>query len=415
MGFQYHLPTTLGNNASCRAFYDVKEALKTAGWTVASSGDGLAAFSAVGDVIVVRGDGAGGVNDRAWVRLVPHAGSTFEIILQAIAGFTAASITVITQRWKVSAAAGFTGGAPNATTAPSATDEFEIYGGGTDAAPTGEGSWNGQSNSTLDAAGEHLVVGVIEDQAPSRFCFGYVQDFSPFLCRGGLMIDQCQLNQVPINGLTDALPYVFYQAGLSILDRAPFGERELDEPASTEGPVARMTALDADYEACEIQPFMTADVYQDISGTNPFLAGAHDLTPMVVNVNTANANNGTKGGTTLIRYIAQSEPSGADQDQLYEVNGRPRSWLRLNNVAMAWGGAAVGTWADDRQAVNWGLVGDINVGGGRDANRFRMRATDTTLGREVYWFSQVADAAGNNYTGPGPLVGVTASLRVRDT
>ncbi len=39
----------------------------------------------------------------------------------------------------------------------------------------------------------------------------------------------------------------------------------------------------------------------------------------------------------------------------------------------------------------------------------RMRAYDSTLGREVYWDSGIVDTAGNDYGGPGPLQGVVCS------
>jgi hypothetical protein len=39
----------------------------------------------------------------------------------------------------------------------------------------------------------------------------------------------------------------------------------------------------------------------------------------------------------------------------------------------------------------------------------RMRAYDTTLGREVYWDSGFVDTNGDDYEGPGPLEGVVCS------
>lgn len=47
--------------------YDLKETMKTAGYTVRGSGDGLSASSAVGDIITSAGSGANGMNNtNAW-------------------------------------------------------------------------------------------------------------------------------------------------------------------------------------------------------------------------------------------------------------------------------------------------------------------------------------------------------------
>jgi hypothetical protein len=319
-------------------------------------------------------------------------------------------------RVKVSAAAGFTGGTPSAIETPSATDQFAIRGNLTDAAPTYGRNWNGEDNTSLNAAGEHLVFGVVEDAAPSRFAFGFVQDFSPFGCRGGWLFDSTQLQQVPLNGLTDDEPYVFYVGG-TFTNASPdsaFAQSELIGPASSgRSPFAVLgTGL---WAATEIEPFMTAASFSDIGANNPFLAGAHDLTPLTVSRTSGTAGSNTKGVLSMLRYIAQAETT-AVRNQLYTVDNKIRSWIRLNNLAIPWNGTSLSAnWTDQRAAVLWDSVGDIQVGGGRDVDRFRMRAFDTTLARIVYWDSQAPDPGGDRYTGPGPLTGVTLSHRVRRT
>lgn len=55
--------------------FDLKEAMKAAGYTIRGSGDGLAAYSAVGDVITSSGSGAGGMNNtNAWFTVRQAAG-----------------------------------------------------------------------------------------------------------------------------------------------------------------------------------------------------------------------------------------------------------------------------------------------------------------------------------------------------
>ena len=113
------------------ALYYLKEALKQAGWSVLSSGDGLAAYSAVGDILTSGNSGANGVgNTRAWFRIRTPAGvGGREFIFQRGTANT-------TGRYKISHSAGFTGGAPGTLVTPSATDEAIYLGGGTDAAPS---------------------------------------------------------------------------------------------------------------------------------------------------------------------------------------------------------------------------------------------------------------------------------------
>jgi len=55
--------------------YDLKETMKAAGYTVQGSGDGIAAHSAVGDVITSAGAGAGGMNNStAWFTIRQASG-----------------------------------------------------------------------------------------------------------------------------------------------------------------------------------------------------------------------------------------------------------------------------------------------------------------------------------------------------
>lgn len=127
MAFLFHksTPTT-----GAVAIYNMKELLKAAGWTVLSSSDGTT-YNAVGDQITTGASGAGGMaNNSAWFRIQSPVGAGGQqFAIQRGTNNTA---------WKTkrSRTAGFIGGSPGATQMPSATDEFSIMGGGTDASPT---------------------------------------------------------------------------------------------------------------------------------------------------------------------------------------------------------------------------------------------------------------------------------------
>lgn len=97
------------------AMFDLKELLKSVGWTVQSSSDGTT-YNASGDQITHFGSGAGGYgNVSAWFR-IQDPGALREYVFQR--GSDGRYL-----KWMYSAAAKFTGGSPNATTPPTATDE----------------------------------------------------------------------------------------------------------------------------------------------------------------------------------------------------------------------------------------------------------------------------------------------------
>lgn len=113
----------------------LKTMWKSAGWVVKESGDSIT-YSAVGDIITHAGSGAGGMaNTRAWFRMSNPDGVEYTI-----------QRGTLNYQWrvKVSAAATFNAGSPDATTTPSVTgtDVKELLGAGTDASPTYE-TWFG--------------------------------------------------------------------------------------------------------------------------------------------------------------------------------------------------------------------------------------------------------------------------------
>ena len=111
------------------AMYSVKTVLLSAGWTVTKSGDGLALYSAAGDIITGGGAVAGGLGNTRAYFVVTDAATKVTISFQ--------TMTNTTYRVKYSETGAMNAGSPNSTTTGSAADEQILYGGGTDSSPTG--------------------------------------------------------------------------------------------------------------------------------------------------------------------------------------------------------------------------------------------------------------------------------------
>jgi len=114
-----------------QAYYQLKELLKLAGWTVVASSDGTT-YNASGDESTSGSAGAGGLNNSlAWFRIREPGTNLRE--------FTFQKDSSQTYNWRIKYSGGpgtgFTGGSPSATQTPSATDEIILQGSGTDAAP----------------------------------------------------------------------------------------------------------------------------------------------------------------------------------------------------------------------------------------------------------------------------------------
>lgn len=111
MAYLEDLTTPATGDAAMRR---LKDQLVAAGWTVAASGDGRSAYEAAGDAITAD-SGAGSLDaSGAWMRL-RMGGATRELLI-----LRGSSSTTWTVRYS---AAGFSGGSPSATTAPTATDQ----------------------------------------------------------------------------------------------------------------------------------------------------------------------------------------------------------------------------------------------------------------------------------------------------
>lgn len=113
--------------------FRMKTLLKSVGWTVPSSSDGIT-FNSSGDQITTGGTGAGGfANANAWFRIKQPGANGREFTFQEAGGATTYQARI---KYSGGPGTGFTGGSPSATQTPSATDEQIFLGGGTDAAPS---------------------------------------------------------------------------------------------------------------------------------------------------------------------------------------------------------------------------------------------------------------------------------------
>ena len=103
------------------SLYNLKEMLKSAGWTVNGYSDGTTFLnnSAGVDGITIGGSGAGGFNNSsAWIRLTSPAGN--ELVFQRGSGLEYYAYI------KQSPSSGFSTGG-NATTTPTASDQIDLF------------------------------------------------------------------------------------------------------------------------------------------------------------------------------------------------------------------------------------------------------------------------------------------------
>lgn len=151
MTLQFLGQKTTSSDRTGEILFDLKEHLVAQGWTVQSSGDGVGGFNGSGDVITTASDMS---NTRSWYRIQDPVGGR-EFVFQR-------GSSAITVRAKYSRAAGFTGGTPSTTDTPSATDEGDFQGGGTDGTPS-FGTWVSGGGT------EYRYQIVADDTAPYIF------------------------------------------------------------------------------------------------------------------------------------------------------------------------------------------------------------------------------------------------------
>lgn len=158
MAKQTSVNNAYSNGVTC--LFQMKEFFKLHGWTVPQSSDGTT-YNASGDQITGDGAGAGGLNNaKAWF-ILEDPGAERQFCFQKTS-------LAVRYAWRIkySALDGFTGGSPDATETPSATDEAILIGGGTDAAPTYTNFFNISDTITRF----HIVM---RDDANSRGVYGF--------------------------------------------------------------------------------------------------------------------------------------------------------------------------------------------------------------------------------------------------
>src|SRR3954471_4281185 len=325
-------PTTYGQAMSLLA-----DMLVGAGWTYKGSGDGLAGYSAAGNVFTntVSGAALSWSNPKAWARLQDPAAAR-EFILQHDNATNA--------RIKYSAASKFTGGAPSATVTPSAADERVLRGGGTDAVPT-----YGAHFTTNVLLGASIFQGFARGSAPYGFWFGGLETFAGAK-QAFVMLD-------PVEGAapedTDPVVVRVAHANACVATGSDMG-RSGGNPApwtvapgvAIEGSFAHMDVARTAF--VYVQPMQWAwalDGRAVTGGTqlvsvagaqlgfvNPF-NGKYDALPMLYTriQAGATANAGNKGWSTMMRWTGVPRVSFSDTFD-------SRNWICLGSVWLPWDG-----------------------------------------------------------------------------
>lgn len=275
--------------------YNIKERLKSSGWTVPSSSDGTT-YNASGDQITSSGSGAGGLaNSLAWFRVRDPAG---------VREFTFQRSSSDNTSWRVkySAAAKFSGGSPSATVTPYATDEAICVGGGTDASPT-----MGTFYTTDGSYRQHLMA---DNAAPYGWYSVVYVNGTGAECQGSLMMD-------PMTGApgSDSDSVVIFVATNSTSFSAGTTSTHL---TGHSGPGKAWyqfgTGSQAFQSVCGLMyhGYTTANVMisPNSVGVNPH-SGNDDLLPLPwVRASTMSGPNGFKGFSSFMRWNGVSRTTG---------------------------------------------------------------------------------------------------------
>ena len=194
MTFSYYVNNTITNHGD--VFYQIKELLKTVGWVVQSSSDGLT-YNASGDIITSGGAGAGGMNNtNAWYVLAHPTLDGYQRYLCLQIGSSKNNI-----RYKISWTP-FNGGSPGILRVPSATDERVLYGSGTDASP--------YMAVILDTTTANIRINLIAGDSADDYAFFMLFNKVGTGALGGAII----MEKLICHAL-DVDPYIYYIQGTS--------------------------------------------------------------------------------------------------------------------------------------------------------------------------------------------------------
>jgi hypothetical protein len=395
-------PVALVANAGADAFFRWKEFLKNSlGWTVQMSGDGVALFSAVGDIITSGANGAGGVNNRAWVRMQDPDGVA-EIINQITSGVDAGTpAQVITSQCKYSPLARFVLGPDGQPvgnidfeTVPSASDEWMFRGAGTDSAPFGRSSFGNTTQNSIAANNEnpHLIA-MGETTFPFRFWVAKMFRRSASMAGSttSARARRTRSSPIPTRCLSRWGPTRVVATSRSA-------------PSTSESQGSARFATSGPFQITRV----SGPLNQNAVAVSPWLATARDLVPVVVNHRDGEpGTSGIKGVLSWVRGVMQA----AVVDQMgtsFTVDGQEYAYLLMNGTALPWNGVQPdAAWTTQLPGILWNQVTDIDLPGGKGVLTYRMRGVDG--GAFVYWSAPRVDLAGDFYTGPGPLSSVIVS------
>lgn len=300
------------------AMYELKELLKSAGWSVLSSSDGTT-YNAAGDQISSGASGANGMaNNSAWFRIRSPAGA-------GSVSFTfQRGTTNLAWRIKRSRAAGFTGGSPGATQTPSATDEGTMLGGGTDAAPT--------FNNLFTTDGTYRWNGGADNASPYGW---WCASFST-----GGSAPVCTLIHDPLTGTepTDADQAAFWMAisGQNALTVATITSEA--QTATTRAiwsqPISAAPVGYAFWSGAVIYNNANARLYAPGGlPTNP-ITTKDEVFPIIFVRSSLIANPGYKGVSTMVRWTGTTRTTG---DTLTVSSSRDR--IIYGDVSLPWDGS----------------------------------------------------------------------------
>lgn len=373
------------------AMFLSKNLLISAGWTVGGSGDGTS-YSAVVDLLTT----AQIIHDnaRSWIRLIApfedSPGNRQEWTFQLVSS----SSIFNHARVKHSRSAGFTGGAPNAITTPSATDEEVLRGGGTDAAPTGGRMYLVTPTATPTV---YSPLWGVADRGSNAFYLTLLQTVASRIDGSAWVVDPVR---APVPGL-DNFPYVIMAHGS--LTAGQFAASNLSAKANSpafayidnSGVIVLQTTVGCRFTST------TATMAPIGTDPNELISEPFDATPILWGQDAATAPAGyIKGWSSLFAWLDRSVASPYQYLYGYES---ARDLIQINDsVLAAHNGSAVslpnvGAWTDQGSVFLWDLEGGIA------APTAVMRADDATLAQQVFFPVINPANAAAEYTGPGPL------------
>lgn len=216
MSYLFTYNQTPVSNADAMLMF--KTLMKSAGWTVPRSSDGLT-FNAAGDQITTNTSGAGGMNNaNAW--FVLQAPGAVDGYTRQLLFFRDNSGTTLGNNWFIqySVNAGFTGG--GATTAPTATDSGNLLG-------TGKGT----EATLFGATGGAYRWQIMADNATPYTFAAFAYPIGGGNATTFMMSDRMTAGSFPSQ---DNDPYVWFMSGYGTNHCMPFNSSGTNTQLSTD-------------------------------------------------------------------------------------------------------------------------------------------------------------------------------------